>query len=202
MLRTLSGLVVVAVGTVIGLSIYLQPSDFKDKCTDEVSQACNIGLVDAVVAISGGDTEARTKEAIKLYKNGWAPKLIFSGAAEDKTGPSNAAAMKAIAVYDGVNEADILIDEYSDNTKQNAENVISIFTDNDIKKVILVTSGYHQRRASLEFNKRAEGVTIFNHPVITDKDWSTLWFMSPKGWILALSEIMKIGIFYLAGFSV
>lgn len=201
MLRTISGLIIVAAGTIIGLSIYLQPNDFSAFCSDRrTNSACDISQVDAIVAISGGDTQARTNEAIKLYKNGWASKLIFSGAAEDKSGPSNAAAMKAIAVADGVIETDILIDEYSSNTKQNAENVQAIFTDNNIKNVILVTSGYHQRRASLEFNKRAVGVTIVNHPVASDSDWSALWFMTPRGWILALSEIMKIGIFYLTGF--
>ena len=36
---------------------------------------------DAIVVVSGGDTNARTDEAIKLYKEGWAPLIVVSGAA-------------------------------------------------------------------------------------------------------------------------
>jgi uncharacterized SAM-binding protein YcdF (DUF218 family) len=194
-LRIVGGIVVVAV-VVAGIGTFLQPDDLKD-CGDRPSSKTNCQTVDAIVAVSGGDTEARTNEAISLYKSGWAPKLVFSGAAEDKTGPSNAAAMKKIAVVAGVSEADIYTDEYSANTKQNAENVRMIFADNQIKKVILVTSGYHQKRASLEFNKRTTGVTIINHPVASDKDWSSMWFLTPRGWILAVSEIFKIALFYV-----
>ena len=57
---------------------------------------------DAIVAVSGGDTNARTDEAIKLYKEGWAPLIVVSGAAAaDKTGPSNAKAMYQRAINSG-----------------------------------------------------------------------------------------------------
>jgi uncharacterized SAM-binding protein YcdF (DUF218 family) len=66
--------------------------------------------------------------------------------------------------------------------------------------VILVTSAYHQRRASLEFNKRAAGtVQVRNHPVATDKQWSGLWWMTPTGWYLATTEFFKIIAFYVGG---
>lgn len=199
MLKPLFSLIFLFVGVTVILSIYLQPNDFKEFCADVPSGSCPINEVDAIVAVSGGDTDARTKEAIKLYKNQWASKLIFSGAAQDKTGPSNAAAMKTIAMEAGVPESDILLDEYSANTKENAKNVKNLFADNGIKKIILVTSGYHQRRANLEFNRQASDVVIYNHPVASDKDWSSMWFLSPRSWILALSEITKIGIFYVTG---
>jgi uncharacterized SAM-binding protein YcdF (DUF218 family) len=63
---------------------------------------------------------------------------------------------------------------------------------NDIKSIILVTSGYHQRRASLEFSKRTTGVTILNHPVAQDQDWSMWWWTNPRGWSLAVGEFFKI----------
>ena len=56
---------------------------------------------DAIVAISGGRTTVRADKAIELYKKGYAPLLIFSGAALDD-GPSNAFAMRDQALAAGV----------------------------------------------------------------------------------------------------
>src|SRR5690606_26500629 len=90
----------------------------------------------------------------------------------------------------GVPVRNILIDEESKNTNENALNTNSIFKDNSINSIILVTSGYHQRRASLEF-KQSTQVAVFNYP-IHDKDWSGWWWLTPKGWYLAVSEFVKI----------
>lgn len=183
---------------IIGLSLYLQPNDFGFCPMDEkpISRdGCK--TVDAIVAVSGGDTAARTNHAIELYKNKWAPLLIFSGAAEDKSGPSNARAMYSIALEAGVPSKDILIEETSVNTRQNAQNTNQLLTYKNIKSVILVTSGYHQRRASLEFHKRIDSSTIAiqNSPT-WDKDWSFWWWLTPRGWWLAVGEFFKIIAFY------
>jgi len=190
--------IIFIVATILGINFYLQIDNLAG-CGEKPGTGTNCQKVDAIIAISGGDTTARTDEAITFYKNGWADTLIFSGAAQDKSGPSNAAVMKKNAISAGVPESAIKIDEYSETTKQNAENSKAIFTKNSINSVILVTSGYHQRRASLEFNRRASSVKILNHPVKSDKDWSMLWWMTPTGWFLAVSEIIKIGIFYIPG---
>ena len=105
--------------------------------------------------------------------------------------------MKMQAEDAGVPESAILIDEDSVNTQQNAENTQSIFKENDFQNVILVTSGYHQRRASLEFNKGAgDSATIRNYPVLNDDDWGWYWWMTPRGWWLAGGEVAKIVAFY------
>jgi uncharacterized SAM-binding protein YcdF (DUF218 family) len=198
MIRRLLFLIIVAVLVVVGIGVYLQPDDLSN-CGKTPSASTNCQPVDAIVAISGGDTTARANEAINLYKDGWSDILIFSGAAEDKTGPSNAAVMEQLAIKAGVPTSSIYIDENSETTKQNAQNSQTIFAKLNIKKVILVTSGYHQRRASLEFNKFTIGVTILNNPVKSDKDWSPLWWMTPHGWWLSANELFKIVMFYTIG---
>lgn len=196
MIRLLIAIVVGLTVAVIGLTIYLGPDDLAG-CDIHPSAASSCRPADAIVAVSGGDTTARTQEAIKLYQNGWAPKLVFSGAAEDKSGPSNAAVMRREAQVAGVPPQDIIVEEYSTTTKQNAENVGTIFQQNNIRSVILVTSAYHQRRAGLEFSTRAGGVTVRNHPVAHDNQWSLFWWLTPIGWFLAVSEFVKIILFYL-----
>lgn len=178
-------------------SFYLQPNDFIG-CDKKPGGLPHCNTSDAIVAVSGGDTKARALKAIDLYKNGWASRIIFSGAAKDKSGPSNAAAMKAIALEQGVEEGHILLDEFSETTQQNAKNTESIIKKNNIRTVILVTSGYHQRRASLEFSKYNEKVVVFNHPLSEDKDWSSRWWLTFNGWWLALSELVKVVMFYVS----
>jgi len=197
-MKTLIAVVVALVVIVISLSIYLSPDDLSG-CDKQPSDKQNCQAADAIVAVSGGDTPARTAEAIELYKNGWAPKLIFSGAALDKSGPSNAEVMRSQALGSGVPQEDILIEEYGETTRENAENTQDILADNSIASVILVTSGYHQRRAGLEFSKRAQNVEVRNHPAASDKQWSAWWWLTPSGWFLAVSEFIKIIAFYIGG---
>jgi uncharacterized SAM-binding protein YcdF (DUF218 family) len=181
------------VGIIIAISMYLQPNDLA-QCNGTISLRAPCTPVDAIVAVSGGDTNARTDEAITLYKGGWAHTLIFSGAAQDKSGPSNAAAMKTRALKAGVPELAMYLDEMAETTTQNATNSQTLFAAHNIKSIILVTSGYHQQRASLEFHKRASEVTIMNQPVSTDQDWSFWWWTTPRGWTLALTELFKIAL--------
>lgn len=198
-MKTIIGALIALGIVVLGLSAYLGPDDLAG-CKSEpgIEKACE--AADAIVVVSGGDTGARTREAIALYKNSWAPKLIFSGAAYDKTGPSNAEAMRREARGLGVPDEDILTEELSETTKQNAERTQAILEDNQISSVILVTSAYHQRRATLEFSKRAAGsVAVRNHPVARDNQWSGLWWLTPTGWYLAVSEFVKIMAFYVGG---
>ncbi len=196
LLISLAAVCIVFAIVVVGLGTYLAP-DGLSHCQAQPSDGQDCQSVDAIVAISGGDTSARTAQAIALYKNGWAKLLIFSGAAADKTGPSNAEAMKKQAIAEGIDPDTIIIEETSETTKQNAANATNLFTKHDIHSVILVTSAYHQRRAGLEFGQRAGGaIKIINHPVTTDNQWSPWWWLTPGGWWLATSELFKIIVFY------
>ncbi|HYG83546.1 MAG TPA: YdcF family protein [Verrucomicrobiae bacterium] len=185
---------------VLFISLYLSPNDL-GKCDSAPTMTVgSCAPVDAIVAISGGDTPARTAEAIKLYQNGWAPRVLFAGAAQDPSSPSNAEAMRQQAITAGVPDQAILIEELSRTTAENALKTQSLFAKNNIKRIILVTSAYHQRRASLEFQKRLDGqVEVLNHPVAEDNHWSPTWWLTLRGWWLAGSELAKIIIFHLGG---
>jgi len=193
LLLLLLGLVIFII---TAISVYLAPNDLK-KCTQpEPVGECS--EVDAIVAVSGGDTAARTDQAIRLYLEGWAPKLIFSGAAADSSGPSNAEAMERRALAAGVPQGDIILEEFSRTTAENALNTSRFISERSITKIILVTSAYHQRRASLEFGVNlGPSVSIYNNPVPSDKQWAGAWWWTTKrGWWLAGGELIKIVAFY------
>mgnify|MGYP001289271362 CR=1 FL=1 len=174
------------------LPLYLGPDDLAG-CASLPDATGRCEKADAIVAVSGGDTMARVDQAIELYKNGWATMLIFSGAALDKTGPSNASAMRAHAISNGVPAEAIAIEEVSETTAENATNTAKLVEGKQFKRLILVTSAYHQRRASIEFERAfGEQVTVINRPVTNDKQWSSWWWMTPYGWWLGISEAVKI----------
>ena len=184
---------------VIAISVFLAPDSLVD-CGDTPSGESGCQKADAIIAVSGGDTQARTEEAIALYQNGWADKLIFSGAASDKSGPSNAAVMRQLAIKAGISPTAIVIEQNSETTKQNAEKTIDILQSSGIKSALLVSSSYHQKRVLIEFRRRAPNIEFRSHPVPDDKQWSqNWWWLTPGGWYLALSEVVKIIIVQTGG---
>lgn len=187
LLLTVTVLVLVVIGVVYGIGYYLAPQD-------------QLAKADAIVAISGGDTAARTTEAVKLYQDGWAPILIFSGAALDPSSPSNASAMASAARDAGVPATAILLDENATDTRANATGVAKLVRDNHYQSIILVTSPYHQRRASLLFHRElGSNYPIINHSGL-DNDWRRRdWWDSPKSLALTLSELQKVIYEHLAG---
>lgn len=177
-------------GAVMGVNSLLKVDDLKD-CAGPSLAVVACAPADAIVAISGGDTSARAVEAIRLYKAGWAQTLVFSGAALDKTGPSNAEAMREQAISAGVPESAILIETEALDTTENAFRTRALLGQ-EFDRLILVTSPYHQRRAGLEFAYfLGDKVTVLNHPTPYDRLWPEYWWMSWNGWVLALTEGIK-----------
>ena len=160
------------------IAVYLSPQDALEK-------------VDAIVVVSGGDTDARITEGVKLYGQDWAPKIIFSGAAAEGD-VSNALAMKRIAVASGVPAGDILIEEDSKTTAENADFTAKVIADSGFKSIILVTSPYHQRRAYTQFrNVLGKDFVIINHSS-KDNTWSKKsWWENANARFLTLGEIIK-----------
>lgn len=188
----------VGIGLVILLGIaligaYLSPDDLV-QCPERPNRTdSQCQPVDAIVAISGGKTSLRAAEAIKLYKQGWAKLLVFSGAAIDEDSPSNAQIMRQQAINDGVPASAIRIDESARTTRQNAEKTKLLLVKLNPSRLIVVTSPYHQRRASIDFsNVFGKNVTVLNHPVQNDPDWPVLWWVTLRGWWLGGGELLKI----------
>lgn len=197
--RLLGGIFVVALLIAL-IDAYLSPDDLA-RCDPVPAQAADNARcqsADIIVAVSGGDTVARTSEAVALYNRGWAPRLLFSGAAADKSGPSNASAMREHALAEGVPHDAILTEELSETTLQNAQLSSSVLANNRYVRVILVTSGYHQRRAGIEFRNSIDpAIEVLDHPVARDSQWSEGWWLTVTGWRLALSELVKITLVYI-----
>lgn len=130
---------------------------------DKLAQA------DAIVTLTGNGWE-RTKFAIQLYHQKWAPFFVTVGSTGSRPSPE----MAGLAGQRGVPEEKIIIENRSRNTRQNAENAIKIARDRGWKSVILVTSPQHQLRAHLTFKKAGAdlgySLKVINYPV-TGYSW-------------------------------
>ena len=170
---------VVGFALLVGVGFYLSPQD-------------NVDKADAIVVVSGGQTTSRAEKGIDLYKQGYAPNIIFSGASLDD-GPSNAFAMRDQALANGVPASNIYIDEKSQNTYENAVNSKAILQSLAASKIILVTSPYHQRRANQTFESvlgkdyQLIGVSAF------DDRWSkSQWWRRGFPLFISVSETWKL----------
>ena len=155
--------------------------------------------VDAIVAISG-DTGARADTAITLWKAGWAPLIVFSGAAIDPESVSSAEIMRREALRQGVPESAVLVEGASTTTEENAAEVAKLMAARKLRSAILVTSPYHQRRAAFEFHRAFEprGLVFRNHPA-SDPEWNAfLWWRQEPVRSRTLLELVKLGAVYLS----
>lgn len=167
-----------------------------------LSQQNPLEKADAIVVVSGGETKARAEEGAKLYNDGWAPVMIFSGAArdQDKSGVSNAKAMAQFVKEQGVPDEAIILEEHSKTTFENAVEVAKIIKNHNWKKIILVTSPYHQRRTKMTFEfVLGKDYTLISRSA-TDSLWrKNGWWKSFRGWYLSVSEFQKIIFIYTTG---
>jgi uncharacterized SAM-binding protein YcdF (DUF218 family) len=122
-----------------------------------------------VIVLLEGDGLNRCQKAVDLYKNGWADKIIFSGGICDYSyGSYPIIDVLPHLINLGVPESDIIVENKSLNTKEQAEFVIDLVKKNNWKKLILVATHDHQYRAYLTFLnkilKEDKTILIFNAP--------------------------------------
>ncbi len=111
---------------------------------------------DIIIVPSGNEENQRVAYAASLYKRGLAPKILFCGqlALQKETGINLA---KIYAVSLGVQEEDILLEEDSATTYENALYSKPIIEAGGYRSVILVTYPAHTRRAKMIFKSLLPG---------------------------------------------
>ncbi|ALI97687.1 YdcF family protein [Rufibacter tibetensis] len=103
-----------------------------------------------------GEGPERILDAIQLYKMGKLRKIIISGGSGalkqvQKTEASN---LQQTALYAGVPAEDILLEERSRNTRENAQYTKELLQRHpELQKRLLITSAFHMRRAQGCFKK-------------------------------------------------
>jgi uncharacterized SAM-binding protein YcdF (DUF218 family)/glycosyltransferase involved in cell wall biosynthesis len=112
---------------------------------------------------AGGGAQERIKQAVELYKAGYAPYLVLSSGYVYSF--REAESMRALAADQGVPASSIVLEERATNTYQNVKFVDEILRDHRWRRILLVSSPYHMRRALLVWRKQAPDVTVVPTPV-------------------------------------
>ncbi len=124
---------------------------------------------DVAVVLSGGlhrdgsldaPSLERTIAAARLYHQGLAPRVLFTGG--PCCGQSASARMARLAAELGVQNGAIFLEEDSTRTYDSAVNSAALLRRNGWRSVILVTSPLHMPRARLAFE--AAGVPVYPAP--------------------------------------
>lgn len=118
-----------------------------------------IEAAEAIVVLGGGIEDSqtvslislgRTIQGIRLYRQGLAPTIVFSGG---KAGQevAEAAAMASLAAELGVPATAITVETQSNDTWTHALEVARLAQPKGVKKILLVTDPLHMKRASAAF---------------------------------------------------
>ena len=132
-----------------------------------------------VEALGGID---RLLHGMRLYRADKAPVLVFSGGALTRltgSGMTEAEQFLQLAVASGIDSAAVILEGRSRNTHENALYVREILGARGWRRVLLVTSASHMRRAVAAF--QAQGVDVIPAPTdvrVVGRGFS-LWQLLP-----------------------
>lgn len=135
---------------------------------------------DAAILLEG-DGFFRFQKAVDLYNKGIVSKIVFSGNIIDKDyGSFPFEEVKPFILQGGVPEKDLIHENVSLHTRQQAVEVVKMAIAKGWKKLALVASHEHQYRAYLTFLREVldtgSGLILYNAPVR-----NLNWFVD-SGW--------------------
>jgi uncharacterized SAM-binding protein YcdF (DUF218 family) len=159
---------------------------------------------DAIAVLAGTRAE-RWLEAVDLYREGWAPRIVLSqGQVEPAealvrgggvTFATDAERARAAMIQMRVPERDIVIlPEILDNTAQEATAFHRLAEAEHWRRLIVVTSKYHTRRTSFTFARELEGsgITAIVHGSRYDPFNPDRWWTRRPDFRSATSELQKL----------
>ncbi len=111
---------------------------------------------------AGGGAQERLKQAVDLYRSGFAPALILSSGYVYSF--KEAEVMRALAIDQGVPADRIVLELRATNTRENVTYTTEILRARNWRTILLVSSPYHMRRADLVWQNLAPDVAVIPVP--------------------------------------
>jgi uncharacterized SAM-binding protein YcdF (DUF218 family) len=159
---------------------------------------------DAIFVLAGTRIE-RPLEAVELYKEGYAPLIVLSPGRPEageallrQRGirfPSEVELERDALVQLGIPAAAVLATSgYVDNTAQEADLLRSIVAERQWRRVIIVTSKYHTRRAAFAFRRGLDGTgaEVVMRATRYDASDPARWWRYRSDFRFATSEWQKL----------
>jgi uncharacterized SAM-binding protein YcdF (DUF218 family) len=154
---------------------------------------------DAALVMAGDPNYERTRTGARLVLAGEARLLILTGG---EPGPGDSAtSLRDVALSLGVPPESIRIEQVSRSTHESLLAVRPILEYEGIRRVAVVTSPYHQRRAVWAARRTLRGVEVVSRPA-DPAGWE------PSGWWktrwdrrIVIGEYLKLGYYILRGWA-
>ncbi|OGC22158.1 hypothetical protein A3J90_02200 [candidate division WOR-1 bacterium RIFOXYC2_FULL_37_10] len=155
---------------------------------------------DIVLTLAGDSNGERVAQAVVLYKQGYAPKILMSGgpAVWNLTYAQN---MRRQATSLGVPSKDVILQDRSKSTLEDIKFSLPILKKLSAKKLILVTSPTHIRRATLVARKYygREGIKVIAYPVQESDFNPDRWWTRHEDLQLVVWEYISLAGYLLKG---
>lgn len=144
---------------------------------------------DVIIVLSSGSD--RVEHGVMLYKSGYSDKIILTG------GSSETKRMSLQAQDLGVSADDILIEDKSLTTFDNARYSLGIMKAQGFKSAIVVTSPYHTRRSEIIFSHFFRGLDFTMCSIPYDTSIYSNWWKYSQTKKEVISEYLKLLFYYL-----
>ena len=152
---------------------------------------------DAIVVLAA--SVGRTRHAVDLFHQGYAPVVVFSDAALVDVGLSCSYGRMSLEAAQelGLPAGVAVIADRAESTYDEAENVRRLVRERGWRSLIVVTDPFHTRRAGRTFRTLMPEVTLYLSAAPTSRYEPGRWWKSENGLIAAFSELIKLGFYWL-----
>jgi uncharacterized SAM-binding protein YcdF (DUF218 family) len=155
-----------------------------------------------------GGSADRATHTLYLYKLGLVRKILIAGGSGklDGSGVLEANELATFFMMVGVPKEDLVLENRSKNTHESAVEVARLLADSSQHRLLLVTSGYHLRRAQACFRKSGLNPDVFaTEPYVFPGGFSWDAFIVPKAeafhvWQILFKEWAGMIAYWMAGY--
>lgn len=181
-----------ALGVLLVVSLWMASAVYSE-LPQQARLDANSKPADVIVVLTGG--KGRIRKALELYQRGFGKVLYISGTDRQV---QMREILRELKWAGSIDESHIILENISTNTLENAAQVNRFVTDQGLKRILLVTSIYHVRRAHYIFRKVLPrdvqiDVSWFEHEPFETKNWYTHWL----GIWVTMGEFFKFFYAYL-----
>lgn len=151
-----------------------------------------------LIFVFGGPGINRVNESIRLYKEKFSGKILFTGKKASymkDVDISEAEYYANIAEENGVNSKDIIVENTAKNTPENAVKSVEILKQNKFlpKSIIVITLPYHMRRSYLTLKSVIDWDAKLIRDTIESAKYSREnYFKDKNGFSYVFSEYIKL----------
>jgi uncharacterized SAM-binding protein YcdF (DUF218 family) len=156
---------------------------------------------DAIVLLLGGITH-RPARVAKLYRSGIAPAVwLGTGARDDPLEPDETARTVAVLISLGIPGASIhVLPGPVTSTREEAGRVRRAVLESGARRLTIVTSNFHTRRARRIFYKTLKDLHVEVHTAAVDEPRyaADRWYRTDEGLVMYFTEAFKTLYYWIA----